>query len=101
MEERSGIGQGSRSSFLLRNLDFFTPSEQAIKGTSETGDETASYFLNSRSNAERASLADRGASAGGVGGWALSRATVTRAENREHSFAPSLTGIRTGMGFKH
>ena len=68
------------------------------------------YFLNNRSKASRASLALRG---GGVLSpmaglpfepgcpLATSRATVTRGENRVHSFARSFSGIRMGTGFMH
>jgi len=67
------------------------------------------YFLNKLSKAARASVCVRGALAGlfpsvftiaGEGGKA-SRATVTRAENNSHSLAPSFTGIRTAIGFRH
>ena len=62
------------------------------------------YFLKSLSNAERAASGDVGASTIGLGGGAAalpSRATVTRGENNAQSLALSLTGIRTGIGFKH
>ena len=66
-----------------------------------------SGFLNSASNALRASPGLRGAGPcplTGEGGWAegdASRATVTRGSNSVHSLALSFTGILTGMGFKH
>jgi hypothetical protein len=65
------------------------------------------YFLNSRSNASRASLALRG---GGVLMFVTgrgpceklaSRATVTRGENNEHSLAWSFTAMRAGTGLLH
>jgi len=79
-------------------------------GTAGTarGQQSADYFLNKRSNASRASMAFRGAGAFTPGIACLpafcpdtSRATVTRGEKREHSFAWSLMGMRTGMGLRH
>src|SRR3954453_12509383 len=68
-----------------------------------------SSFLNSRSNALRASLEFRGASWYGWGRSrtavgipaGASRATVSRGAKSVQSFALSLTGIRTGIGFMH
>ncbi len=68
---------------------------------------TRAYFLNSRSNALRASLALRWlALISGTGGFCealpeASRATVTRGENNGQVLALSLTGMRTGIGFTH
>ena len=71
------------------------------------------YFLKSRANASRASLAFRGAAvliegAGGFGGMPFpfealvpSRDTVTRGANNVQGFAWSFDGMRSGIGFKH
>lgn len=68
----------------------------------------ATYFLNKLSNAALASIAFRGAGMTPFPGvcdttplGAASRATVTRGENSEHSFAWSFTAMRTGIGFRH
>jgi len=72
----------------------------------------AYVFLNSRSNAFRASSALRGAGgppvmcdAGGGGADVPfdvpSLATVTRGVNRVQVFVLSFSGIRTGIGFMH
>jgi hypothetical protein len=70
----------------------------------------AYVFLNSRSNAFRASSAFRGAAGPiwveGGGGAEVpldvpSRATVTRGANSEQVLVLSFNGIRTGIGFVH
>lgn len=101
-------GGGRRSMRSRKHANALPEMPSCGNGGAARADEGSNYFLKRRSNASRASIALRGAGAftPGIGGrpfcWLeTSRATVTRGEKSEHSFAWSFTGIRTGMGLRH